>query len=346
VVARYHSRTWREVPWDYGEQLSAVTCGMYGRAAPVVSGLRMPSIHPVCFHQGGMGISARGRLVVACGNNKKDKARKWHHDFAVFGVAAGYGKAYQPSMYPGRERSSTSCCVHVWDKHGKLIHEDVVKGLPQLDGVHIDKDDNIYVMARPTRVFGGKRYFNYMSETLMKFKPGKGKVIVGGRAPIPLSPAAKPKRTQDLTSRWVEGAEWYYGGVGYAGFNTPYAGGGCACWYARFDLDYFARSFAPEMDQFSVAVLDSGGNLITRVGRYGNVDDGVPLVKAGGPAKPRPLGGDEVSLFHAGFVTAHTDRRLFISDLGNARILSVKLGYHAEEKVKLKDVPDEAEKGR
>ncbi len=32
--------------------------------------------------------------------------------------------------------------------------------------------------------------------------------------------------------------------------------------------------------------------------------------------------------------------RLFIADLGNACIRSVKLGYHAEQRVALKDAPD------
>ena len=58
------------------------------------------------------------------------------------------------------------------------------------------------------------------------------------------------------------------------------------------------------------------------------------------PPHPRPLGGDEVALMHACFVGTHTDRRLFIADYGNARIVSVKLGYHATEKVPLKDVAD------
>jgi len=54
-----------------------------------------------------------------------------------------------------------------------------------------------------------------------------------------------------------------------------------------------------------------------------------------------------VGLFHACYLATHTDRRLFIADAGNARILSVKLGYHATEKVELKDVPDRAaEAGR
>jgi hypothetical protein len=89
-----------------------------------------------------------------------------------------------------------------------------------------------------------------------------------------------------------------------------------------------------------VAILDSNGNVITRIGRFGNVDDGKPLVAAGGPAKPRSIGGDEIALFHAAYVGTETDRRLFIHDGGNGRILSVKLGYHAEEKVALKDVKD------
>jgi hypothetical protein len=51
-----------------------------------------------------------------------------------------------------------------------------------------------------------------------------------------------------------------------------------------------------------------------------------------------------VAIFHAAYLGTHTDRRLFIADAGNARILSVKLGYHAEEKTALKDVPDGGKK--
>jgi hypothetical protein len=37
-----------------------------------------------------------------------------------------------------------------------------------------------------------------------------------------------------------------------------------------------------------------------------------------------------------------TDGHLHIGDVGNGRVVQVKLGYHAEEKVALKDVPDQA----
>jgi hypothetical protein len=59
-------------------------------------------------------------------------------------------------------------------------------------------------------------------------------------------------------------------------------------------------------------------------------------VAKGGPAATRSLRGDEVALFHPCYLATHTDRRLFIADPGNARILSVKLGYHAEERTKVK----------
>ena len=150
-----------------------------------------------------------------------------------------------------------------------------------------------------------------------------------------------PKRPQDIAGRpsgWVEGADWFYGG---AGFCMPHGQAvDCVCANCRFALDYFARSFVPEHLLYGVAVLDSNGNLILRVGKYGNVEDGKPLHPAGGAAEPHSIGGDEVGLFHACYVATHTDHRVFIADQGNARVLSVKLGYHTEERTALKDVPD------
>ena len=100
------------------------------------------------------------------------------------------------------------------------------------------------------------------------------------------------------------------------------------------------RSFVPEVRRFRIAVLDSAGNLILRIGRYGNVGDGRPLVADGGPPVTRSVGGDEVALCHAAYVGVHTDRRLFIHDGGNSRIVAVKLSYHATEKVALKSTPE------
>jgi hypothetical protein len=122
--------------------------------------------------------------------------------------------------------------------------------------------------------------------------------------------------------------------VGYDGKN---AGVGCGCWNARFAFDYFGRSFAPELDRYRVAVLDRGGNLILRIGRYGNAD-------SAGAQSPVPLGGDEVGMVHGAYLATHTDRRLFVADPASDRIFSVRLGYRASERVPLKGVPDQPRK--
>ena len=240
----------------------------------------------------------------------------------------------------------------IFDKHGALVKDDAVPGLTLTHGIKIDKDDNLYCLAMQNRAFDGKPYFNPATCTLIKFKPGKGRIIGTHKkaVPVPLKPASMPKRPPDLigggksglSRAWVSGHEWMYGGVGYTGEHHKNPAYGCDCCYSSFDLDYFGRSFAPEVEHCSVAVLDSAGNLILRVGKYGNADDGKPLVPAGGPPSTNSIGGDEVAIFYAPHLAVHTDRRLFIADVGNERIVSVKLGYGATEKVALKDVADSA----
>lgn len=162
--------------------------------------------------------------------------------------------------------------------------------------------------------------------TVIKVVPGKARILSEIGAPIPLTAETTPPRPADLqdaarSKMWIEGAEWMYGGVG---FTAP----GCNCWNARFTFDYFGRSFAPEVDRFKVAVLDSNGNLILRVGRYGSAD-------SAGTKSLVPLGGDEVGMVNGAYLATHTDRRLFIADLANDRIFNVKLDYHRTEKVQV-----------
>jgi hypothetical protein len=338
VVARYDPRTWREVPFDYGEKLDGHSWGMGARAASLVSALRTPGHRSHNFwHLGGIDISVRGHLVVTtCNGARPGGLRKPAGEKSRYKLE---GSAYVPQIYPGRMRWGE---IHVYDRHGKKVAEDAVPGMGHLNGIGIDAVDNIYMLAASRRLIGGKGFDPKLgrdvSGTLVKVGAGRARVLSSSsRIPVPLSPASRPKRPADLrgyTTGWVKGAKWFYGGVG---FCVP---GGCVCWNSRFDLDYFNRSFAPEPLHYTVAVLDSEGNLITRVGNYGNVDDGKPLVAAGGPPRTNAMGGDEVALFHACYVAAHTDRRLFIADAGNARIVSVKLGYHAESVTRLRDVPD------
>jgi hypothetical protein len=333
TVTRYDPKTWREVPWDYGEELRKVgfSSSRDGRRADVDSGLTLPS--NAFWHHGGISVSPRGHMAV-CTYYESDPAKRTD-------VAAVYlGKPYEPRNYPGRMPSSGrgGGIIHVYDRHGQLLHEDAVPGLGDINGLEIDRRDSLYLLSAATRILGGQRYFNDMTGTVMKFRPKRGRILAVSRhVSLPIPEADRPKRPPDLVSApqgtaWVEGAEWMYGGVGWGGKNT---GTGCACWNTRFCMDYFARSFAPEIDRYSVAVLDAGGNLILRIGRYGNVD-------SAGPDSLVPLGGDEVGLMYGAYLAVHTDRHLFIADPGNARIVSVKLDYHAGRTVPLGATSDEA----
>jgi hypothetical protein len=292
-----------------------------------------------------MSISPTGKLIVACHNRNTGLNESFRRDDQVF-----YGKPYAAQLYPGRVVNSTHTVLHVWDRHGRALVEDAVPGIPQTDGVFLDARDGIYVMATPSRIYDGQRYFEETSETLIKFQPKRAKIYSTRNTPIEMDLSNREGTPAVVGSQvgrvWVEGAEWMYGGVGFGAFNEPKAVG-CACWHGRFAVDYYGRSFAPAPLQFNVAVVDAAGNLILRIGRYGNVDDGVPLASAARDddasrpreraERPRSLGGDEVGLFHACFTGTHTDKRLFIADVGNCRILSVKLDYHTNETIPLKD---------
>ncbi len=336
MLVRYDPTTWREVPFDYGEERDSHHFGSGGseRSSRVLSGAIFPGNRG--WHHGGMHVAANGDIVVSALYSVEERARRSDsvHD----------AEGFQPRMYPGRRYDYGGrfggILVHVLDRHGQMVHADAIPGLSTfVNGTAIDANGDIYLLEAATAVIDGERHFNDHAGTLMKVTPGESRLLAPSGAPVPLGD--RPDRPTDLNSRtgtaWAENAHWMYPGVGWGGFN---AGTGCACPNARFALDYLARSFTPEIDRYNVGVLDSAGNLILRVGQYGNVDDGEPLVERGGPPNTRSIGGDETALKHAPYVATHTDHRLFIADPGNARIVSVKLGYHVDETIALKDIPE------
>ncbi len=320
VLARFDLTSMKEIPFDYGEERSAVGCdgGIGGRATPIVSGIMLPATNSICYHQGGLSVNVHGDIAVACHNRTTYVANP-----KIAGVKAiAATTSYAPMQFQGRLENPVSICVHIWSKDGKVKSEDAVKGSPQTDGIFIDKDNNVYMMTTASRYVEGKPVGNGLASTLIKFKSNsKGKFLSGDEGiPMPLNKAEFPKRPQDIRGLWVENAEWMYGGVGFGAHNN----GSCCCWFARWKLDYFARSIVPEPLQYSIGVVDSAGNLILKIGQYGNED-------SKGKNSKEPLGGDEVGLFHPCFVTTHTDRRIFVSDIGNENVFSVKLKYVVDE---------------
>jgi hypothetical protein len=181
--------------------------------------------------------------------------------------------------------------------------------------------------------------------TLMRLKPASRFLTPQGGI-LPLPEAARPARPADFLWQgnqpvWIERADWMYGGVGLSTKGSPT--GNCHCFgNSRFAFDNFARSFVSELDRYRITVLDSRGNTILRIGQYGNADDGLPLAQAGASPAARSIGGDEVALMQPLYLATQTDQRLFVADIGNYRIFSVKLGYRAEAKVVLTASPQHA----
>lgn len=324
TIGRYDisSNPWKEVPFDYGMEFNKVhtDTGSYRKEGSLTSAIVKPSGD---WHHGGMFVNTRGHLVVSSLSGR---------DYTTERLT---GSKFKPVIFPGRTVGGRGgpVVIQVFDQFGKIIHEDYVPGLANNTfGVGLDSADNLYVMASGTRVYDGKKYYRNESGTMMKFKPNKGKVIsVGGDdIPVPLPEENYLKEFYTLSdpaygNAWVVGADWLYGGVGYSGKN---AGVGCSCWSAKSAFDYFNRSFAPEIDRYSVAILDEEGNLILRVGQYGNAD-------SQGPKSKVPLGEDEVSIMHGAYLATLTDEYLFIADPSNQKVTSVKLGYFKTHKQKL-----------
>ncbi|GMV80630.1 MAG: hypothetical protein AMXMBFR7_18140 [Planctomycetota bacterium] len=339
AVTRWELSSMREVPFDYGEEKKGIgfapdAGGKKGDAQGALALMAPPYVSH--WHNGGLWVSPKGHVVVPCLINKEESL-----DPEFLGTpgdvvanrnqvqSASSTPLYCPPLFPGRKRCGE---VHVYDQKGKLLYEDAIPGIRKLFAIAMDRDDNLYLLSHGARVLSDGKTFNPRTATLMKVKPGVSRTLNdhqgGGKypnPPIPLKDEDKPKRPHDvrngLTGEWLVNGEWMYGGLIFSGKGDTDTGGGCSCWNGRFTLDLFGRSFAPETDHYSIAVLDSNGNLLLRIGQYGNRD-------SAGPKSALPLGGDEVGLFHAQYVGVDTDRRLFVADGGNARLLSVKLDYH------------------
>ncbi len=341
AITRFDYETWREVPFDYGEERMVYHGQGGGGEKPymAVSALKLPSVIGGMFHLGGMSVSPQGDIVVSCinPNSAGQKNRK-----KTKNVQQQQKVAYTAPVYPGRFPGWE---IHIFDIHGQLVRSDALPGLNHTTKVRIDRNRKVFALAAGAPFLDGKQYFNGRGCTLIKATPGKAKTL-SVNATIPLSPKMRPKRSVDLArpGLWVQNAEWLFGPVGAEGHYG--SGGHCSCYVnGTFDLDYFGRTFASEVDRFRVVVLDPNGNVILRIGRYGNVDDGMPLIipdptlkgKQGAqPLHPRSIGGDEVALMHAQNLALHSDRRLFIADVGNECVRSVKLEYHVSEFIPLR----------
>lgn len=239
---------------------------------------------------------------------------------------------------PGLPASGAT--IWVFEATGKLLQQKSAVIMPRhIEGVHIDEDRNLYFVNNSPRFVGGKRFLNtqvgqygepdykvgdlnfLQSGVLVKCGPNGAKIRMTS-SPTPLD--VRPERTPDVfpdgdgefNPAWIEGAEWIYAGASPVVTHAEV----CSCFKQNFHLDWFKRSYVPESYRHSIGILDTNGNLIMHLGRFGNLDDAARMSK----------GGEIIVTFNR-FISG-TDNYLVYEDYGE-RIVVLKLNYHAEESV-------------
>jgi hypothetical protein len=234
--------------------------------------------------------------------------------------------------------------VWVYDRTGELREECAVITRWIINGLQIDEDGNLYLVNASPRIIdpedgyflwnkggtfgmsGEKARQHTFTGTLMKTNGKKVRMRLA-RAPVPLD--SPPSRKPDVMAAkypgpcgreawaWVDGAQWFYAGA------SPLKNEGCSCPVLRIHLDWYKRTFVPEAYRHSFGVVDTNGNLIMHIGKYGNFDS------ASGAESRVPVGGDNIAVFLSRFISG-TDNYIVYEDWGE-RIVVLKINYHAEE---------------
>jgi DNA-binding beta-propeller fold protein YncE len=148
-----------------------------------------------------------------------------------------------------------------------------------------------------------------------------GKPINGGRLPIEDAPTDSAEYLSGYLYGAVKaaGVQWRYAGMGIVPSSERMWGDpSCVCMTSRLAVDGFGRVFVPDCFRFSVAMLDTAGNQIARIGCYGNADD-IDGIRFAWPA-------------HVDAV----DGLLCVADSVNRRIAAIRLAWAAEETVVVK----------
>lgn len=313
-IARFDAQNWREVPFDYGSEVLGLTSfGIYKK--DVVSGLAFECDKDSTSQYGGMAVSPTGNVAVTTFLTNPDKSKN-------------------VTMYKGR---AASYQVQIWNSRGQKISSDAVMGIGRPVGVNMDALDNLYLMIAGRGKSKGELYYHPISCTYVKTKTG-GRFLNSEAKILPLKEDDKPKREPEIIAAdmagdtWTDGADWILGGVGFDGKRNH-----CRCAsQSRAAIDLYARSFLPEIDRYSVLVVDTNGNELLRFGKYGNIEDGLPLITKGGPTQPNSIGGDEVALMHCQMLAVQSNKRVFLGDVGNERVVSVVLNYDVVKSLDIK----------
>jgi hypothetical protein len=249
--------------------------------------------------------------------------------------------------------------LKVYGADGTLKCLSALPGLGMSNGIGIGRHGAVYMTLQcqpldvklPDGLAEGSHYSGGAWGTVVKFNSRFGQYPIGridGRWAGPGTPwKLEGKATHRHGGRHtvnvrIENMLWDYPGA------SPVRMGGCTCHRSTISLDGFERVFVPAAQTCSVNVLDANGNIITRIGVYGNADSrgadspvqdpktGAfrPRRKDDPPGLKSPLAEPAIAFAEPSY-TAVTDEALYALDRGNERIVRAALEYQVEETLSL-----------
>ncbi|HUT33634.1 MAG TPA: hypothetical protein VNE39_09155 [Planctomycetota bacterium] len=314
-----------EVPFDYGEPQDMPWTQRKWRGT-----IQIPALPGANGFDTGFGVAPNGDIVAFVKNYQTYEGILWGRPKNKWVDAWGermrremVERGYRPRKLPGRHYEAGEL-VFRWSARGELLSEDLIPALPMPScGIATDREGNLFVGVGANLIVNGKPH---AGGCLAKFAPTGGRLLGQGDV---VKLEQLPDRPAEFTAYgwgklWSRNMYWAYPGYD----QMHFLGGGqypCLCATCRFDSDPYGRSFVPKAYQFCVGIVDTNGNVICELGRYGNPES---------PAMKR--GDTDIGIAHCSFLATESDRWLYLNDDGNSRVLRVKLGYKAEETVPLK----------
>ncbi|MBA4387926.1 MAG: hypothetical protein C0404_08085 [Verrucomicrobia bacterium] len=328
VIVRFDPATGRPVPFEKGD----VEVGFLGEK---VKAIRTAMAGGDRMIGDGLCVAPNGDIYVVA----SEPAPAFHDELRKNGQAKNLVKPSGKMLGDGQVD-----VLQVFRSDGSLKHISALPGLMPVCGLRVMRNGNVLLNSGLRKI--GVR----VPEGIAPGRPAFGDwgTMICFDSQFETFPVGSIRGTYEEP---LKGAPTYVGAymsdkpVGVERVRWDYSG--IAPMESRFDLDGFDRAWVPATHTFSINVLDANGNLIARIGRYGNADNRGPdspvvdpktgLLRPRRADDPVDLKSPDELAAEPGFywapAVAVTDEALYVNDQGNSRIVRCKLACLAEETV-------------
>jgi DNA-binding beta-propeller fold protein YncE len=258
-------------------------------------------------------------------SSNQTAGRKIYGKYGCGHSQKGLHVARDGSLYALHMKTWSLYTVAKWTPDGKAVKGPVTGDFPttRSGGLKMDAGGSLY-MGMPGYPKSHKLPYSgpgdWFAGSVVKIKPGKESFTSGKKS------RTRPASAMDWAGRYAP--RWIAGALRAYPYQAPNGMSGrhlsCTCKEARFDLDRYGRLYIPNVLTYRVTMLDNSGNVILRMGHYGNAD-------SMGPGKDSPIKKPAIPLGYPMTVGAAPDHNhVYVGDVVNTRVVRVDLTHQAE----------------